>query len=91
MATASSVPAHQRRVVAVGDYRQIPSVDVGGMLPHIAAIAGASELTHNYRFDYIAMRDAAEMIRDGRTGEGIAALRKLGMVSEHDSHAYAMQ
>src|SRR3712207_847517 len=74
------------KLVAAGDYRQIPSVDVGGLLPHIAEIAGAHELRHNYRFDKIEMRDAAEQIRDGYTGEGIARLRKLGMVHEQDTH-----
>jgi len=74
------------KLVAVGDDRQIPSVDVGGLLPHIAQICGAYELTRNYRFDRVEMRDAAEAVRDGNTREGIDGLRELGMVHEHDDH-----
>ena len=68
------------KLVAVGDYRQTPSVDVGGMLPRIAETTSTFELTHNHRFDRIEMRDAAEQIRDGLTAEGIAGFRRLGMV-----------
>ncbi|MGH8908846.1 MAG: MobF family relaxase [Egibacteraceae bacterium] len=70
------------KLVLAGDERQIPSVDVGGLLPRIAQITATFELTHNHRFADIAQRDAAEAIRDGDTAAGIAALRRLGMVCE---------
>ncbi|MGH8930872.1 MAG: AAA family ATPase [Egibacteraceae bacterium] len=73
------------KLVAVGDYRQTPSVDVGGLLPRIAETTRAFELTRNHRFDHIAMQEAAEQIRDGDTAQGITRLRKLEMVYEHDT------
>jgi hypothetical protein len=69
--------------VLVGDERQVPSVDVGGLLLRIADRTGAHELTHNHRFADVRQRDAAEQIRHGDPDTGIAQLDELGLVHEH--------
>ncbi|MGH8931918.1 MAG: MobF family relaxase [Egibacteraceae bacterium] len=74
------------KLVGVGDPRQTPSVDVGGLLPRIAeATRRVFELTRNHRFARPGLQTAAEQVRDGDTAQGIEALRRLGMVHEYDT------
>jgi ATP-dependent exoDNAse (exonuclease V) alpha subunit len=72
------------KLVLVGDERQVPSVDVGGMLPRIGQLTNIYELTINHRFDDLRQRDAAEQIRQGDPATGIHQLQGLGLVHEHD-------
>jgi conjugative relaxase-like TrwC/TraI family protein len=72
------------KILDVGDHRQIPSVDVGGAHLVLAETLGAVTLGVDHRFKLPALRDAAELIRDGQPEVGIEVLRELGMVHEHD-------
>jgi ATP-dependent exoDNAse (exonuclease V) alpha subunit len=71
------------KVADVGDHRQIPSVDAGGGHAVLARELGAVTLGIDHRFKLPALRDAAELIRDGHAATGIAVLEELGMVHEY--------
>ncbi|MPZ29291.1 MAG: AAA family ATPase, partial [Micromonosporaceae bacterium] len=77
------------KVVDVGDHRQIPSVDVGGIHHVLATKLGAVTLGVNHRFRNPGYRDAADLIRDGHADKGIQQLRALGAVHEYDEPADA--
>jgi ATP-dependent exoDNAse (exonuclease V) alpha subunit len=68
------------KIVDVGDHRQIPSVDVGGIHHVLATRLGAVTLGVNHRFRDPGYRDAADLIRDGHADKGIEQLRALGAV-----------
>jgi AAA domain/TrwC relaxase len=72
------------KVADVGDHCQIPSVDVGGGHAVLARELGAITLGTDHRFKIPKLRDAAELIRDGDTEQGVALLAELGMVTEAD-------
>ena len=71
------------KVADVGDHRQIPSVDTGGGHAVLARELGAVTLGVDHRFTLPALRDAAELIRDGHAHAAIALLHELGMVHEY--------
>ncbi|MQB02170.1 MAG: AAA family ATPase, partial [Actinobacteria bacterium] len=77
------------KVVDVGDHRQIPSVDVGGIHHVLATRLGAVTLGVNHRFRNPGYRDAADLIRDGHADKAIEQLRALDAVHEHDQPADA--
>ena len=81
------------KVADVGDHRQIPSVDAGGGHAVLARELGSVTLGIDHRFRIPALRDAAELVRDGHAATGIAVLTELGMVHEYwqpDQRAEAM-
>ncbi len=81
------------KVADVGDHRQIPSVDTGGGHAVLARELGAITLGIDHRFKLPALRDAAELVRDGHADAAIAVLAELGMLHEYchpDQRAEAM-
>ncbi|MGH8930242.1 MAG: MobF family relaxase [Egibacteraceae bacterium] len=93
LALQQLVDAVGGKVADVGDHRQIPSVDAGGGHAVLARELGAITLGVDHRFKLPALRDAAELIRDGHAQGAIALLVELGMVHEYcqpDQRAEAM-
>ncbi len=68
------------KVVDLGDDRQAPSVDVGGLFTALKRRLGAVELTVNHRFEDLRQRDAAEQLRDGHATTAVTQLDELGLV-----------
>ncbi len=68
------------KVVAVGDDRQIPAVDAGGLFTALADRIGTFALTVNHRFVDLAQRDAAEQVRDRNADAAITAYHDLGLL-----------
>ena len=83
LALQRAVDAADGKVVDVGDYRQIPSVDVGGGHYALAQRLGATVLGHNHRFRDPVYRDAAELLRDQQPAAAVEVLRAQGAVSDH--------
>ncbi len=83
LALQQLVDAVGGKVAEVGDHRQIPSVDTGGGHAVLARELGAITLGIDHRFKLSALRDAAELIRDGHVTGAIAVLAELGMVHEY--------
>jgi ATP-dependent exoDNAse (exonuclease V) alpha subunit len=70
------------KVVDLGDDRQAPSVDAGGLFTALKRRLGAVELTVNHRFADLRQRDAAEQLRDGHANAAVTTLGDLGLVRE---------
>jgi len=83
LALQQLVDAVGGKVADVGDHHQIPSVDTGGGHAVLARELGAITLGIDHRFKLPALRDAAELIRDGHAHAAIALLQELGMVHEY--------
>jgi len=83
LALQQLVDAVGGKVADVGDHRQIPSVDTGGGHAVLARELGAITLGIDHRFTLPALRDAAELIRDGHAHAAIAVLAELGMLHEY--------
>jgi hypothetical protein len=65
----------------VGDHRQIPRGR--RWRPRVLACEhGVVTLGVDHQFKIPALRDAAELIRDGHAATGIAVLEELGMAHE---------
>jgi len=63
----------QAKVVLVGDERQLPEIDAGGAFRGLRERLPATELTENRRQRHEWEREALDLLREGRTGEAIAA------------------
>jgi len=68
------------KVVAVGDDRQIPAVDAGGLFTALVLRIGSFARTVNHRFVDLAQRDAAEQIRDRNADAAITTYNDLGLL-----------
>ena len=83
LALQQLIDAAGGKVADVGDHHQIPSVDTGGGHAVLARELGAITLGIDHRFKLPALRDAAELIRDGHAKGAIAVLAELGMLHEY--------
>ena len=83
LALQQLIDAVNGKVADVGDHRQIPSVDAGGGHAVLARELGAVTLGVDHRFKLPALRDAAELIRDGHAHAAIALMAELGMLHEY--------
>lgn len=68
------------KLIAVGDDRQIPSVDAGGLFTALTHRLGTFALTVNHRFIDLRQRDAAEQLRDRNADAAITAYQQLGLL-----------
>jgi conjugative relaxase-like TrwC/TraI family protein len=69
------------KLVLVGDPKQLPEIDAGGLFTVLAHRLGCAELTENRRQRQPAEREAAARLRDGKVEEALLRLSRAGRVS----------
>jgi len=78
--------AHARaKVVLVGDHRQLPEIDAGGVFRGLLARGGAIELTENRRQREGWERDALAALREGAAAPALAAYARHGRLVMADA------
>ncbi len=75
----------QAKVVLVGDHRQLPEIDAGGVFRGLLARGGAVELTENRRQREGWERDALAALREGAAGPALAAYARHGRLVMADT------
>src|SRR5690606_3209316 len=73
------------KVVLVGDHRQLPEIDAGGVVRGLAARLPAVALTHNRRQAHEWERDALDQLRDGDPEVALDAYAEHGRVVTGDA------
>lgn len=73
------------KVVLVGDHRQLPEIDAGGVFRGLAARLPALELVDNRRQQQSWERDALDELRDGDATAGLAAFAAHGRITTGDT------
>jgi Ti-type conjugative transfer relaxase TraA len=77
--------ARQVKVVLVGDPRQLPEIDAGGLFRALSVRLPAVELTHNRRQADAWEAGALEHLRDGDPALAVAAYRDHGRIITADT------
>lgn len=75
----------EAKLLLVGDDRQLPEIEAGGMFRAIAERTGAVELTEVRRQDHDWDRDALNALREGKTAEWAEAYVDHGRVIAADT------
>jgi len=75
----------QAKVVLVGDHRQLPEIDAGGVFRGLLARGGAIELSENRRQREGWERDALAALREGAAGPALAAYARHGRLVMEDT------
>lgn len=78
------------KLVLVGDPKQLPEIDAGGLFTVLAHRLGCAELTENRRQRHSADREAAARLRDGKVEEALLRLSWAGRVST-DRNAHELR
>jgi hypothetical protein len=73
------------KVVLVGDPKQLPEIDAGGLFASLAQRLGYTELTRNRRQRDVQERAAAHELRHGQVERAMARLQRNGNVSTADN------
>ena len=77
----SHVEKAQAKVVLVGDHRQLPEIEAGGIFRGLTTRLSVVELTENRRQHEAWERAALDQLRDGDPAEGIAAFADHGRIT----------
>ncbi|MFP4150308.1 MAG: MobF family relaxase, partial [Nitriliruptoraceae bacterium] len=77
--------AQSVKVVLVGDPRQLPEIDAGGLFRALATRLPAIELTHNRRQSHSWEQAALDELRDGDPDTALAAYRAHGRIRTADT------
>src|SRR5207248_958639 len=77
--------AAQAKVVVVGDPKQLPEIDAGGLFASLASRLGYAELTRNRRQRDVQERAAAHELRHGQVERAMARLERNGNVHTADN------
>src|SRR5690606_9451173 len=77
--------AARAKVVLVGDHRQLPEIDAGGVFRGLAARLPSAELTENRRQREGWERDALDQLRGGDPEVAVDAYREHGRVVTGDT------
>jgi conjugative relaxase-like TrwC/TraI family protein len=80
----SQVDAVEGKLVIVGDTRQLPAIQAGGMLRALAVRLPVVELHDNRRQQEAWERDALALLRDGDTSEALSLYERHGRVRVGD-------
>jgi len=75
----------QTKVVLVGDHRQLPEIDAGGVFRGLLARGGAVELSENRRQREGWERDALAALREGAAAPALAAYARHGRLVMADT------
>ena len=73
------------RIVLVGDPKQLPEIDAGGLFASLADRLGYAELTRNRRQRDVQERAAAHELRHGQVDKAMERLQRNGNVSTADN------
>lgn len=73
------------KVVLVGDHRQLPEIEAGGLFAHLARELDAVHLTRNQRQRDPLERQTVAALRDARIGEAVLALRANERITHADN------
>jgi conjugative relaxase-like TrwC/TraI family protein len=73
------------KVVLVGDPKQLPEIDAGGLFASLAHRLGYAELTRNRRQRDVQERAAAHELRNGDVERAMARLERNGNVTTADN------
>jgi hypothetical protein len=88
-AIADLVEKASGKLILVGDDRQLPEIDAGGLFRALASRLPSVELTDNIRQQHEWERNALTQLRNGHAGEAIEVYRRRGRVnvgqSRHDT------
>jgi ATP-dependent exoDNAse (exonuclease V) alpha subunit len=77
--------AQSVKVVLVGDPRQLPEIDAGGLFRALASRLPAIELTDNRRQTHGWEQTALDELRDGDPDAAVAAYRQHGRIRTADT------
>ena len=77
----------QAKVVLVGDHRQLPEIQAGGVFRGLVARGHAITLEENRRQEQPWEREALDLLRDGRAGDALDAYHEHGRVHTGQSAA----
>ena len=83
----------EAKLVFVGDPKQLPAIEAGGLFEALASRLGTTQLTGNRRQQHPGERAVVADLRDGRVQRAIDRLRRLGgmaVFANADSLADAM-
>lgn len=75
----------QAKVVLVGDHRQLPEIQAGGLFARLAHQPHAIQLAENRRQRDPQERSALAALRDGHIGEAITRLTRRGRITTADN------
>lgn len=84
-ALVAEADAADAKVVLVGDPRQLPEIDAGGLFSSLASRLGHAELTRNRRQRDPQERAAVHELRHGQVERAVARLERNGNVSTADN------
>ena len=94
-AVADLVEAAEGKLILIGDNRQLPEIDAGGLFRALTNRLPTVELTDNIRQHDQWERTALSELRDGSVAHAIEAYRRRGRViigqNQHDTTARAVQ
>jgi ATP-dependent exoDNAse (exonuclease V) alpha subunit len=80
-AVADLVEQASGKLILIGDDRQLPEIDAGGLFRALATRLPSVELTDNVRQRHEWERSALAQLRDGETGQAIEAYRQRGRIN----------
>lgn len=84
-ALIAEAAAARAKVVLVGDPKQLPEIDAGGLFASLAQRLGYAELTRNRRQRDVQERAAAHELRHGQFERAMNRLQRNGNVSAADN------
>ena len=84
-ALVAEADAASAKVVLVGDPKQLPEIDAGGLFASLAARLGHAELVENRRQRDAQERAAAEELRAGQVDRAVARLERHGRITTADN------
>jgi hypothetical protein len=94
VAIADLVEQAEGKLILIGDDRQLPEIDAGGLFRALVNRLPVAELTNNIRQHHQWERRALAILRDGSVDQAIEAYRRQGRViigqSRHDTMAHAV-
>lgn len=77
----------QAKIVLVGDHRQLPEIQAGGVFRGLVARGHAIALEENRRQEQPWEREALDLLRDGRAGDALDAYHEHGRVHTGETAA----
>ena len=77
----SEIEQANAKVILVGDAKQLPEIDAGGLFAAIQRRIGATELTENRRLENAHELDAARSLRDGDIDDALQHIHRAGSLT----------
>ena len=84
-ALVAEAASSRAKVLLVGDPRQLPEIDAGGLFAALARRLGQVELSENRRQRHPADREIAAALRNGQVAKAMTRLHRRGAVTTAES------